>query len=332
MAASSQVRICLLIWLIGIASSLDLVSSANTAVTPDSNQLSPGFYNLKCPLALPTIKAAVIAAVLKERRMGASLLRLHFHDCFVQGCDASVLLKDTTTFKGEQSALPNVNSLRGYDVIDNIKAQLEKWCPGVVSCADIVATAARDSVVVLGGPAWDVRLGRRDSTTANLSAANSDLPSPFLDLSGLIAAFEKKNFSVDEMVALSGAHTIGQSRCSLFRSRIYSEQNIDPAYARSLQGQCPRTSGVGDSNLSPIDTTPNFFDSTYYRNLMNKKGLFHSDQQLFNGGSTDSKVSQYASNPLLFRIDFANAMVKMGNLGTLTGTQGQIRKVCSSVN
>lgn len=65
-----------------------------------------------------------------------------------------------------------------------------------------------DNNYQLGGPAWDVRLGRRDSTTANLSAANSDLPSPFLDLSGLIAAFEKKNFSVDEMVALSGRYPL----------------------------------------------------------------------------------------------------------------------------
>ncbi|KAJ1416335.1 Secretory peroxidase [Sesbania bispinosa] len=273
----------------------------------------------------------VTAAVLKEPRMGASLLRLHFHDCFVQGCDASVLLKDTASFTGEQNAFPNVNSLRGFDVIDNIKAKLETLCPGVVSCADIVAVAARDSVAALGGPSWLVRLGRRDSTTASLSAANSDLPSPFLDLNGLIAAFKKKNFSVNEMVALSGAHTIGRGRCSLFRTRIYNESNIDPSFAKLMQANCPRNGG--DGNLSPLDiTTPDFFDSAYYRNLVNKKGLFHSDQQLFNGGSTDSKVSEYARYPFLFRSDFANAMVKMGNLSPLTGTQGQIRKVCSRVN
>ena len=89
----------------------------------------------------------------------------------------------------------------------------------------------------------------------------------------------------------------------------------------------------GDDNLSSLDTTtPNFFDSAYYKNLVHKKGLFHSDQQLFNGGSTDSKVLEYATNPLLFSIDFANAILKMGNLNPLTGTNGQIRKVCSRVN
>ena len=48
-----------------------------------SAQLSPTFYETSCPGALYTIQNAVRAAVFKERRMGASLLRLHFHDCFV---------------------------------------------------------------------------------------------------------------------------------------------------------------------------------------------------------------------------------------------------------
>jgi len=60
-----------------------------------------------------------------------------------------VLLNDTSSFTGEQTAAPNVNSLRGFGVIDNIKSQLESLCPGVVSCADILAVAARDSVVAV---------------------------------------------------------------------------------------------------------------------------------------------------------------------------------------
>ncbi|XP_047157098.1 cationic peroxidase 1-like [Vigna umbellata] len=272
-----------------------------------------------------------MSAVNSDRRMGASLLRLHFHDCFVQGCDASVLLDDTSSFTGEKSAGPNANSLRGFDVIDTIKSKVESLCPGVVSCADILTVAARDSVVALGGASWTVPLGRRDSTTASLSSANSDLPGPSSSLSALISSFSNKGFTAKELVALSGSHTIGQARCATFRRRIYNDTNIDSSFATSLQANCPSVGG--DSTLSPLDTTsPNTFDNAYFKNLQSKKGLLHSDQELFNGGSTDSQVNAYSSNPASFKADFANAMVKMGNLSPLTGSSGQIRTNCRKTN
>ncbi|KAL4291334.1 hypothetical protein GQ457_14G001730 [Hibiscus cannabinus] len=296
-----------------------------------SAQLSSTFYATSCPKALSTIKSAVDSAVSNEARMGASLLRLHFHDCFVNGCDGSILLDDTANMTGEKTAGPNNNSVRGFGVIDTIKSQVESLCPGVVSCADIVAVAARDSVVALGGPSWNVLLGRRDSATASLSAANSNIPAPTLSLSGLISAFSNKGFTAKEMVALSGSHTIGQARCTTFRTRIYNETNINSAFATSLRGKCPSTGG--DNNLSPLDTTsPTSFDNAYFKNLQSQKGLLHSDQQLFSGGSTDSQVNAYSSNSGSFTTDFANAMVKMGNLSPLTGTSGQIRKNCRKAN
>ncbi|XP_057435357.1 cationic peroxidase 1-like [Lotus japonicus] len=296
-----------------------------------SAQLSSDFYSTTCPNVLSTIKTEVDTAVNNEARMGASLLRLHFHDCFVQGCDASILLDDTSNFTGEKTALPNANSVRGFDVIDTIKSKVESLCPGVVSCADIVAVAARDSVVALGGTSWTVQLGRRDSTDASLSLANSDLPAFSLNLSDLITAFSNKGFTAKEMVALSGSHTIGQAGCITFRTRIYNETNIDSTFATSLQANCPSTGG--DTNLSPIDTTSqNSFDNAYYKNLQSQKGLFHSDQELFNGGSTDSDVNGYSSDSASFLTDFANAMVKMGNLSPLTGSNGQIRTDCKKVN
>ncbi|KAK3024369.1 hypothetical protein RJ639_043273 [Escallonia herrerae] len=183
----------------------------------------------------------------------------------------------------------------------------------------------------LGGPTWTVQLGRRDSTTASLSAANSDLPSFAQDLPDLTSVFTSKGFTVEEMVALSGAHTIGQARCITFRDRIYNETSISSTFATSLKSNCP--SSDGDDNLSPLDaSTPVVFDNAYYKNLLNSKGLLHSDQQLFSGGSTNSQVTTYSTSAAAFYTDFASAMVKMGNLSPLTGTSGQIRTNCRNIN
>ncbi|KAJ7961114.1 Peroxidase [Quillaja saponaria] len=296
-----------------------------------SAQLSPTFYDTSCPGALKVIREEVAAAIRKEKRMGASLLRLHFHDCFVIGCDGSVLLDDTPTFTGEKTAFPNVNSLRGFDVIDKIKSRLESECPGIVSCADILTVAAKDSVNILGGNGWVVPLGRRDSTTASRDIANTDLPGPNLNLSGLAAAFSKKGFNVEELVTLSGAHTFGQARCRFFKNRIYNESNVNPIFAARLKRNCPPTGG--DDNLGNLDAlTPTAFDNAYYVDLKLKAGLFHSDQQLFNGGPTDHQVFVYSVNPFKFKKDFAKTMVKMGNLSPLTGLNGQIRTSCRSIN
>ncbi|KAF3433302.1 hypothetical protein FNV43_RR24404 [Rhamnella rubrinervis] len=296
-------------------------------------QLSTNFYSKTCPKLFPTVKSTVNSAISKEARMGASLLRLFFHDCFVNGCDGSVLLDDTSSFTGEKNAVPNRNSARGFDVVDNIKSAVENVCPGVVSCADILAIAARDSVVRLGGPSWDVKLGRRDSRTASQSAANNGIPPPTSNLNTLISRFSSLGLSTRDLVALSGSHTIGQARCTSFRARIYNESNIDSSFARTRQSNCPRSSGSGDNNLAPLDLqTPTSFDNNYFKNLVQKKGLLHSDQQLFNGGSTDSIVSGYSQGQSSFASDFANAMIKMGDISPLTGSNGQIRKNCRRVN
>ncbi|KAM0861104.1 hypothetical protein ACQ4PT_046118 [Festuca glaucescens] len=113
-------------------------------------ELTADYYDESCPLALATIKFVVGAAIVKEPRMGASLVRLHFHDCFVNGCDGSILLDDTDDMIGEKTAKANNMSVRGYDVIDAIKSAVNTACLGnVVSCADILAVAARDSIVAV---------------------------------------------------------------------------------------------------------------------------------------------------------------------------------------
>ncbi|KAK7259412.1 hypothetical protein RIF29_25019 [Crotalaria pallida] len=313
----------------GIALLLLLLGTACNA------QLSATFYDNTCPNALTTIRTVIRRAVSKERRMAASLIRLHFHDCFVQGCDASILLDDSPSFESEKSALPNINSVRGYNVIDQAKSEVEKVCPGVVSCADIVAVAARDASFAVSGPSWTVKLGRRDSVTASKSLANSDLPLFTDNLETLVSRFNAKGLSARDMVALSGAHTIGQAQCFTFRSRIYNNaSDINVGFARTRQGGCPSLSNTeNDKKLAPFDSvTPNSFDNNYFKNLIKKKGLLITDQVLFSGGSTDSIVSEYSKNPTTFKSDFAAAMIKMGDIKPLSGSTGTIRRICSAVN
>ncbi|KAF3620769.1 putative BEL1-like homeodomain protein 3-like [Capsicum annuum] len=110
--------------------------------------LFPELYQFSCPQANEIVMSVLEEAIAEDPRMAASFLRLHFHDCFVQGCDAAILLDKNSAFKSEKEAGPNKNPLRGFEVIDEIKAKLEQVCPHTVSCADTLALAARDSVVL----------------------------------------------------------------------------------------------------------------------------------------------------------------------------------------
>uniref|UniRef100_A0A804LZ93 Peroxidase n=1 Tax=Zea mays TaxID=4577 RepID=A0A804LZ93_MAIZE len=302
-------------------------------------QLTPGFYRSTCPQLYYTVQRHVFDAMRAEMRMGASLLRLHFHDCFVNviGCDASILLDGDD---GEKFALPNRNSVRGFEVIDAIKADLESVCPEVVSCADIVALAASYGVLFSGGPYYDVLLGRRDGLVANQSGANSGLPSPFEPIDSIIHKFAAVDLNTTDVVVLSGAHTIGRARCALFSNRLSNfsatesvDPTLDAGLAESLQSLC----AGGDGNqTSALDvSTPNAFDNAYYKNLLLEKGLLSSDQGLFSSpegvARTKALVETYSQDSEHFFCHFASSMIKMGNI-PLTASDGEIRKNCRVAN
>jgi peroxidase len=182
-----------------------------------------------------------------------------------------------------------------------------------------------------GGPTWSVPLGRRDSRAAFQSLANSNLPGPGSSLATLIRMFGNQGLNARDMTALSGAHTIGRAQCQFFRNHIYTDTNINAGFARQRQQTCPRSGG--DSNLAPLDvTTPDAFDNAYYRNLVQQRGLLHSDQELFNGGSQDSLVRTYSTNPAQFNADFITAMIKMGNNMPAAGTATEVRLNCRRPN
>ncbi|CAK9178484.1 unnamed protein product [Ilex paraguariensis] len=321
--------------------------------------LYPKFYQFSCPQTDDIVMSVLERAIAKEPRMAASLLRLHFHDCFVQGCDASILLDDSTTIASEKKAGPNRNSIRGFEVIDEIKAKLEEACPQTVSCADILALAARGSTVLLtktswsgdqsGGPNWELPLGRRDSKTASLNGANSNIPAPNSTIQNLITLFNRQGLNQVDLVALSGefigqvcvgGHTIGVARCVTFKQRLYNQNGnnqpdatLDRTYSNGLRTVCPKTGG--DNNISPLDfASPVRFDNTYFKLILWGKGLLNSDEVLMTGNvaQTVELVKTYATDEGLFFSQFAKSMVNMGNISPLTGFNGEIRKNCRRNN
>ncbi|KAK7363455.1 hypothetical protein VNO77_05599 [Canavalia gladiata] len=313
-------------------------ATLNESYSDDSGcPLRTDIYQYTCPEAEAIIFSWVEEAVSEDSRMAASLLRLHFHDCFVNGCDASVLLDDTQDFVGEKSAAPNLNSLRGFEVIDKIKSELELVCPQTVSCADILATAARDSVLLSGGPIWEVQMGRKDGMSASKEAANNNIPGPNSTVDVLVAKFETVGLTLTDMVALSGAHTIGKARCTTFSSRLQrtsdsESPNANIDFIASLQQLC---SGSDNTNtVAHLDlATPATFDNQYFVNLLSGEGLLPSDQALVNGNDqTRQIVETYVENPFAFLEDFKYSMLKMGSLGSLSQSDGQIRTDCRTIN
>ncbi|KAF9608683.1 hypothetical protein IFM89_010467 [Coptis chinensis] len=302
-------------------------------------QLDYSFYDNSCPNLSNIVKSSVTSAIAKETRMAASLLRLHFHDCIVNGCDGSVLLDDTSSVRGEKGAGANKNSARGFEIIDDIKANVEKTCPSTVSCTDILTLATRDAVFLSGGPYYYLPLGRRDGKTASLSAANEQIPSPVESLANITAKFTTKGLEGSDMVVLSGGHTIGFAQCFTFKNRLFNfegsskpDPSLDSSLLNNLQSQCPNQDS-SDTNLAPLDpVTINKFDNVYYKNLITGSGLLQSDQALMKDSSTASLVNKYSKYPYLFSKDFGASMVKLASVGVLTGGEGEIRKNCRLVN
>ncbi|GAU40095.1 hypothetical protein TSUD_389450, partial [Trifolium subterraneum] len=241
-----------------------------------------GFYSSTCSQAESIVKSTVAAHVNSDSTLAPALLRMHFHDCFVQGCDASS-----------------------------------------------------------GGLSWQVPTGRRDGRVSQASDAN-DLPRPTDSVDVQKQKFATKGLNAQDLVTLVGGHTIGTTACQFFSNRLYNfttngaaDPSIDPSFVSQLQTLCPQNSGA--TNRVAFDTgSQNKFDNSYYANLRNGRGILQSDQALWNDTSTKIFVQRYLGLRgllgLTFNVEFGRSMVKMSNIGVKTGTDGEIRKICSAFN
>ncbi|PKA63708.1 Peroxidase 30 [Apostasia shenzhenica] len=303
-----------------------------------SEELRLNFYARSCPAAEKIISGFVQKHIPNAPSLAAPLLRMHFHDCFVRGCDASVLINSTSTNKAEKDANPNKNSLRGYDFIDRVKVMVEAECPGVVSCADIIALVARDAIQVIGGPTWRVPTGRRDGLVSIGSEASADIPAPSSNFSTLLTSFAKKGLNTTDLLLLSGAHTIGISHCSSFSRRLYNfsgigdtDPSMDASYIKALKNKCK----FANDTKTFVEMDPGSFrsfDLGYYRNVLKRRGLLQSDAALITEQGSRAFISELLQDGEKFFGGFALSMEKMGRTEVKTGSAGEIRKNCAVIN
>lgn len=320
--------------------------------TDEMQLLFYDFYRFTCPNAESIVFEVMREAIANDSKVTAQLLRLMFHDCFIQGCDASLLLDDSNGDQNhsvERDAVPN-HSIRGFELIDRIKEALEKECPNVVSCADIISLATRNGIILSGGPFFPVLTGRMDSQQSYFNDANQQIPRPESNITLILNLFSQRGFNEKETVSLLGAHNIGKIGCEFIQRRLTNFQGTgkpDPSipadFLLQLSRSCSSTNGSPSpspsrlrtliESLAPFIFSGTGFDTHYYKSLVMGRGLLYSDQQLMADPGTARLVEVFASDDgSTFRREFAKAMLKMSNLDPLAGSQGEVRTRCSLPN
>ncbi|KAF6156682.1 hypothetical protein GIB67_017818 [Kingdonia uniflora] len=229
--------------------------------------------------AYPIIQEGMRKVLSKGKAAG--LLRLVFHDAGTfdmneksGGMNGSIVY--------ELDRPENTGLRKSVKILEKVKSELDVIQP--VSWADIIAVAGAEAVSICGGPAVLIQLGRLDSM---VSDPDGKLPEESLDVSSLKQCFLKKGFSTQELVALSGAHTLGSK-------------------------------GFG---------SPTTFDNSYYKILLEKPWTSSAGASSMIGLPTDRSLSEddeclrwiriYADDQNKFFEDFRNVYIKLVNSGAV---------------
>ncbi|KAJ4752947.1 Peroxidase [Rhynchospora pubera] len=316
---------------------LVLILSSISVSSSSSSDLSPDFYAFTCPNVQLFVRNTVSFFSTNDGTIPGKLLRLVFHDCMVEGCDASVLIQGNGTERTDPANL----SLGGFDVVESAKRLIEVMCPGIVSCADILVLAARDAVEFTGGPLVQVPLGRKDGRVSLASNVRPNIIDTSFSVEEMAKTFSSKGLSMEDLVVLSGGHTIGLSHCTSFSDRFQKDANgsmvpidtsMEKNFASELMKKCS-ANATAATTVSCDPVTPNQFDNQYFTNLLNGKGLLRSDSELVNDPKAEALIDSFSKSQNSFFDSWAESFIKMTSIGVKTGDdEGEIRTVCSSAN
>ena len=139
-----------------------------------------------------------------------------------------------------------------------------------------------------------------------------------------------------------GGHTIGTVACQFISYRLYNfttsggaDPTIDPTFLPTLQSLCPQN-GDGNKRIALDYGSGDKFDHSFFKNVQNNRGILESDQSLWQDSTTKNFVRRFIGirglAGLTLNVEFGRAMIRMTNIGVKTGTDGEIRKVCSAIN
>ncbi|KAM0830618.1 hypothetical protein ACQ4PT_066109 [Festuca glaucescens] len=244
--------------------------------------LQYNFYNSSCPKAEDTVRGIIQGMISNDRTMVAAFVRLFFHDCFIR-----TRARATRTRRSKQSLC----------AVNKIKAALESICPGVVSCADVLAFVARDSTTASGGFTFGMPSGRRDGLVSVFGEVFQHMPSPSSQLEDLLKIFDAKGLDTVDLVALSDPHSFGPTTCSFVKPRLYpADPTMNATFTTALRSVCPQQGGgsilVNNNRVSP---DPNKLSNAFYQNVASRQVLFTSDQTLTSRNDTAAMVANNAA-------------------------------------
>lgn len=205
-------------------------------------------------------------------------------------------------FEAELKHAANAGLISALKLIQPIKDKYPD-----ISYADLFQLASATAIEEAGGPEIPMKYGRVDVSSPEQCPEEGRLPDagPPSPADHLRDVFYRMGLNDKEIVALSGAHTLGRSR--------------------------PERSGWGKPETKYTKTGPGEpggqswtvkwlkFDNSYFKDIKEKRDqdllVLPTDAALFEDPSFKNYAEKYAEDPAAFFRDYAEAHAKLSNLG-----------------